>query len=108
MAYDEGSAELMREALAQLDGIREQKMFGGLCFLWKGNMLCGIHTDNALFRVGKDNAARALALPNTQPMQLTGRKMGGMVELDAHALGDPVFDDLMALAQEFVGALPPK
>ena len=33
MAYDEGLASLMREALENEPGYSEKKMFGGLCFL---------------------------------------------------------------------------
>ena len=61
MAYDEGLAELMRGDLAGVPGITEKKMFGGLCFLLDGNMLCGVHKGGGMFRVGKDNEAAALA-----------------------------------------------
>ena len=41
MAYDEGLAQIFRDDLAAQDGISEKKMFGGLCFLNNGHMLCG-------------------------------------------------------------------
>ena len=59
MAYDEGLAELLRGDVAELGAIAEKKMFGGLCFMLNGNMLCGVHKGGAMFRVGKDNAAEA-------------------------------------------------
>ena len=43
MAYDAGHAQLMQEALHDVDGITEKKMFGGLCFMFNGHMVCGVH-----------------------------------------------------------------
>jgi len=42
MAYDEGLAQRIREALDDQPGISERKMFGGLCFMLNGNMACGV------------------------------------------------------------------
>ncbi len=109
MAYDEGLAQAMRDALEGHEGISEKKMFGGLCFLLNGNMVCGVHKGGAMFRVGKAAEAEALAIPGTGPMTFTGRKMGGMVETDDEAVAD---DDrrarLMALSLAHAASLPPK
>jgi hypothetical protein len=43
MAYSESLAQRIRGALARKRSIEEKKMFGGLGFLLKGNMLAGIH-----------------------------------------------------------------
>jgi len=109
MAYDEALARAMRADLGDLGGIVERKMFGGLCFLWQGNMLCGAFRGGGFYRVGKAAEAEALAIPGTRPMNVTGRPMGGMVEADAADLADPARRGaLLALARGFVGALPPK
>ena len=109
MAYDEGLAATIREALAGRPGISERKMFGGLCFLMNGNMLCGTYRDRGMYRVGKQREAEALALPHVQPMTMTGRPMPGMVDVDAEAFTDPALRDrLMGLALEFIGGLPAK
>ena len=42
MAYDEGLAERLREVFSAQRDIVEKKMFGGLAFMWRGNMCCGI------------------------------------------------------------------
>ena len=41
MAANEVLAERMRDVLAACENIEERRMFGGLCFLMNGNMLCG-------------------------------------------------------------------
>lgn len=63
MAYSEKHAQIFRTALDGIGGITENRMFGGLCFLLNGNMLCGVHKDGGMARVGKDNEAAALELP---------------------------------------------
>ena len=109
MAYDEGLADEMRSDLGDLPGLTEKKMFGGLCFLQHGNMVCGLHSGGAMYRVGKPNEAAALALPGTGPMMFTGRRMGGMVEADDTAMGDDATRRrLTDLALGFVATLPPK
>ena len=109
MAYDEGSAQIMAEALADQNGITTKKMFGGLCFMLNGNMLCGVHKDGGMFRIGKENEKAALAVDGASPLGFTGRKMGGMVEVTGAAIADDVaLGKLMRLALDFVGGLPAK
>jgi TfoX/Sxy family transcriptional regulator of competence genes len=109
MAYDEALAETLRAALTDLPGISERKMFGGLCFLMSGNMLCGTFRDGGMYRVGKANQDAALALPHTRPMALTRRPMPGLVEVEAAAITDPELRGrLLGLARDFVEALPAK
>ena len=109
MAYDEGLAEVMRGDLHDLGSIVEKRMFGGLCFMLDGHMLCGVHKGGGMFRVGKDRHEAALALEGATPMACTGRPMGGLVDVT----DDAIVDDtrrarLLALALENVRSLPPK
>jgi len=109
MAIDEGLVEIMRQDLGDQDGLTERKMFGGLCFMLNGHMVCGIHKDGAMFRVGKDAESTARALPGTGPMDFTGRPMSGFV----HAYEDAWSDDenrmaLINLSLAYVKSLPPK
>jgi hypothetical protein len=109
MAYDEGLAQTFRDALADRSGVSERKMFGGLCFMLNGNMLCGTYRDGGMYRVGKGNEAAALALPHVRPMTMTGRPMPGLVDVDRIAIDDDALrGQLMRLALDFVEALPPK
>ncbi|WP_412554594.1 TfoX/Sxy family protein [Shimia sp. MIT1388] len=109
MAYDEGHATLMREDLANIDGITEKKMFGGLCFLLHGNMVCGVHKDGGMARVGKAREAEALEIEGVDPLSFTGRKMGGMVDLSEDLLGDDTRRaQVIALALTNAQSLPPK
>jgi TfoX/Sxy family transcriptional regulator of competence genes len=109
MAVDEGLAELLRESLSGEEGVVEKRMFGGLCFMLRGNMVCGTFRDRGMFRVGKGQEAEALALPGAQRMEMGARTMPGMVEALPEAMADDaVRARLLALAIGFAGALPAK
>lgn len=111
MAANEILAERMRDVLEGHGNIEERRMFGGLCFLMNGNMLCGVSgsgEDRFMFRVGKDREADALARPGASPMDFTGRKMGGLVWVDPDEAISAGLEGWVDLAAAFVGALPPK
>ena len=111
MAANEVLAERMRDVLARYDNIAERRMFGGLCFLMNGNMLCGVSGsggDRYMFRVGKDLETEALARPGTAPMDFTGRKMGGLVWVDPDEAIKSGLEGWVDLATRFVGSLPAK
>ncbi len=79
MAYDEGLVERIRVALADRADVSERKMFGGLSFMLRGNMCCGVDKTSLMVRVGPDAYDEALAQPGARLMDFTGRPMKGMV-----------------------------
>jgi TfoX/Sxy family transcriptional regulator of competence genes len=109
MAYDERLADLLRAELSGAPSVTEVKMFGGLCLMSRGNMVCGVHRGGGMFRVGKDREAEALAIAGARPMTFTGRPMPGMVECEAELLGDEERRGaLAALALAHASVLPEK
>lgn len=109
MAYDEGLYEQLRDDLSDLAGLAEKRMFGGVAFMLNGNMLCGVHKDGAMYRVGKDHEAAALRLPDVKRMDFTGRPMGGFIDAGADAMADDqTRAQLLRLAKDFVSTLPAK
>jgi TfoX/Sxy family transcriptional regulator of competence genes len=98
----------IRAALSELD-VTEQKMFGGICFMSRGNMLVCVSKRGLLVRVGKDGHASALERPHAQTMEMGGRQMQGYVFVSEDGFAED--DDLrswLALAQSYVATLPPK
>lgn len=79
MAYDEKLALWIREILADLPGLQEKKMFGGVGFLLNGNMACGVNKDDLIVRVGPEAYESALTEPDTKVFDMTGRPMTGWV-----------------------------
>ena len=79
MAYSETLAQRIRHALSNELGVTERKMFGGLCFMLRGNMCCGVMQERLMLRVGPTQHAVALTQPHAHPMDFTGRPMKGMI-----------------------------
>ena len=76
--------ERVRTALAARRNVTEKRMFGGSCFLIRGNMSCGVTKTgkDLMVRVGPDAHAKALARKHARPMDITGRPMKGFVFVD--------------------------
>jgi len=115
LAYDVGLAQIFEDDLAGNANISSKKMFGGLCFLNNGHMVCGVHQskdktgDMAMFRVGPDRYTEALTVKGVSELSFTGRPMKGMVECDAELLEDDGRRSrMLELALAFTNSLPPK
>jgi TfoX/Sxy family transcriptional regulator of competence genes len=106
--HDPHLAETLRKALRGRAGITEKKMFGGYCWMLRGNMLCGVEMGRFMFRVGKALEAEALTRPGASPMDITGRPMRGLVWVRAVNAENEVLRDWIELASRFVKTLPPK
>ncbi len=109
MAYDEELAARIRSALAGRDGVTERKMFGGLAFMLRGNMCCGIVKTELMLRLGPEGADLALGRPHTRPMDFTGRPMTGMVFVAPAGLStDEALEAWVDGAVSYVSTLPAK
>lgn len=108
MAVDERLAERVRRALGERRALSEKRMFGGICFLLNGNMLCCADTGRLMFRVGKEQDAPALRRAGASPVRMGGRRMVGFVFVDAARCDARGLRRWIALAENFVGTLPPR
>ncbi len=108
MAYDQALADNLRAVLRPRGIDTEVKMFGGLCFMHRGNMVCGADKGRYLFRVGKDNDEAALGRPGATPMAMAGRISKGFVWVDASACDRRALEGWVDLALAFVATLPAK
>jgi TfoX/Sxy family transcriptional regulator of competence genes len=79
MAFDERLAERIRTALAGRPSVREQRMFGGVAFMDRGNMVVGITRDELMARVGAEGIDRYLGEPGAHRMHMGERTMAGML-----------------------------
>ena len=79
MAYDEAFAERVRAALKGRRGIVERRMFGGIAFLVRGRMACGVLKTELVLKLGEEETARALKKPHTCPMDFTGKIIKSMI-----------------------------
>ena len=107
MPYDQELDERLAAAMAGW-GATRKKMFGGTCHLLNGNMVCGVHKDCLILRLGPAEAAQALSRPGVKPFDLTGKPMKGWVMVEKAGLSDPDLRQWLSAARQYVAALPPK
>jgi TfoX/Sxy family transcriptional regulator of competence genes len=107
MAYDEQLAARVRRILSRRHGVEEKRMVGGLSFLVKGSMCCGVTGDALMVRVGPEGRTAALRRPHARPMKMGGKVLAGFVCVEP-----PGIRTEAALARwvrrglEFVATLP--
>jgi hypothetical protein len=109
VAYSAELAERVRDELVAEKRISEREMFGGLCFMWAGNMVCGVMAQDLLVRIDPDLFQDALTRPHVREMDFTGRTMKGFVSVGREGVaGD---DDLrlwVGLGLARAKTFPPK
>lgn len=109
MAYNEELAERIREKLLSKPAFVERKMFGGVCFVFQGNMACGILQNDLIIRVGKEAYESALALPYTKKFDITGKAMTGWIMVSPEGHGsDEQLDAWLKRGIDLAASLPPK
>ena len=79
MAYDEPLANRIRQAFGTRKDITERKMFGGLAFLYRGRMCCGIVGRDLMVRIPDDEFDGVMRGRHVRPMDFTGKPLRGFV-----------------------------
>ena len=109
MAYDEGTAERLRELFEIIPFSSERKMFGSLGFMVHGHMACGVINEQLMVRVGKENYQDALRKPFVREMDFTGRALTGFVYIEPEGFeSDEELESWVRLSVEYVLTLPAK
>ena len=109
MAYDEHLAKRLSKLVTGRNDFYQQKMFGGLGFLLRGNMCFGIWKDHLILRLGVDKAERALTKKNVVPFDITGKAMKGWVMVSPKGTKpDTSLKEWVKQAIDFVTILPRK
>lgn len=109
MAFDEGLAQRVREALEEHPGLDEKKMFGGLSFLLNGNMACGVIGEDLIVRVGPHGYEEALREAHTRAFDFTGRPMSGWVVVAPEGVAeDDRLEQWVLRGVSFASTLPAK
>jgi len=109
VAFDEELATRVRKLLWPHWRLTERPMFGGLTFLLRGHMCCGVIRDRLVVRVGPARYDEVLTQSHARPMDFTGRPLRGMVYvMPAGCRTDAALRRWVTRALDFVETLPPK
>ena len=109
MAYNTEIEDRIQNAMAGWRHTEVKKMFGGVCHLLSGHMVCGVYKDFLILRLGEEQAAKALQSDDVQAFDITGRPMRGWVMVSRDGFKtDTELESWLLQARDFVRSLPPK
>jgi TfoX/Sxy family transcriptional regulator of competence genes len=108
MAYSKTLDKRIVECVSQWDNVIPREMFGGVCYLLNGNMVCGVYKDFLILRLGSEGAEAALEQPLVRAFDITGRAMKGWVMVEERACEGKRLEEWLNKARAFVSSLPEK
>ncbi len=109
MAYNEELAERIRQLLSDRTDVTERRMFGGMAFMVRGHMCCGIVGDELMLRVGPDLYEAALKEKHVREMDFTGKPLRGMIYVASPGISSAKqLGKWVARGLQFVLSLPEK
>ncbi len=109
MPYNPEVDDRIRRAIEDWSGTDTKKMFGGVCHLLDGNMVCGVYKDYLILRLGIENAQTALKKEHVHPFDITGRAMKGWVMVSPQGFEKKAdLKHWLDQARRFVKTLPAK
>ncbi len=79
MAYNTELEELIDAKTSRWQNCSKKKLFGGICWLLKGNMCFGIWKDFLIVRMDKEQGEQSLKDRNVLSFDITGKPMAGWV-----------------------------
>jgi TfoX/Sxy family transcriptional regulator of competence genes len=85
VAYNKKLEQRIDETISAWPDMEKKKMFGGVCYLTRGNICFGIWQDELIVRTDPTTAQDCLQLDYVRHFDVTGRPMKGwiMVSVDA-------------------------
>lgn len=101
-------APRLRALLGKRAALTEKAMFGGVCFLLRGNMLCGAGKPGFMFRIDPARDDEAAGMQGAEPMIQGGRRMRGFFWVDAKACDQAALRRWLSLAESYVVKMPAK
>lgn len=104
MAFNETLANRLREAfLSKKIDVEEKRMFGGIAFMYRGKMCCGVVKDELMVRAINEKMEQVLESPYVREMDFTGKPLKGFVYVGQEALKSiSSFDPWIELGVEHV------
>jgi TfoX/Sxy family transcriptional regulator of competence genes len=110
VAYDEELAQRIRDLIGDEGDVTEKKMFGGLAFLVRGNMVVAASGQGGLLvRVDPADSETLVRTTRAEVMVMRGRAMTGWLRLASSEVEslDPLAG-WVARGVAFARSLPPK
>jgi len=108
MPFDESLATKIDQLTNGKKGFVRKQMFGGIAYLYHGNMCVGVYKDDLIVRYDPKLAAEITADPHVKPFDISGKPMKGWsLVTPAGVRGDELLK-WFELALNFAKSLPVK
>jgi TfoX/Sxy family transcriptional regulator of competence genes len=109
MAYDKSIEKRIDSLIAPWPNIEKKMMFGGVCYLTRGNMCFGIWKEYLIVRSDQATAQVQLQREHVRPFDVTGRPMKGWLMVTGQAWStDAALKEWLVLGRDFALTLPEK
>ena len=108
MAYNKTIAEGIDQLVKGKKGFTKKEMFGGLGYLFNGNMCIGVHKDELIIRYDPKMTEEVNKNKNVRMFDITGRPMKGWSLVNAEGLTGPALNKWFDLSFRFAKSLPKK
>jgi TfoX/Sxy family transcriptional regulator of competence genes len=109
VAYDEELAERIRALTADVPGVTEKAMFGGLAFLVGGNMAIAASGEGGiLVRVAPEDSDRLVDETPAEVAVMRGRQLAGWLRVATDDVAGEALSGWVERGTTFAGSLPAK
>jgi len=109
MPYNKQIDARIKKTISRWKNTEHKKMFGGVCHLLNGHMLCGVYKDYLILRLGEDAANEVLTESFTKEFDITGKPMKGWIMVEQEGFSsDKELKKWLEKARSFVRSLPKK
>lgn len=109
LAVDDALMARIRNLLMRADGVAERRMFGGVVFLFDGNIGVGVHAKEMIVRTTPEIATQALRNPQVRAFDLSGKILKGWLLVAAKGTArDIELRKWLSMGSSFARSLPAK
>ncbi|MHC1698012.1 MAG: TfoX/Sxy family protein [Geobacteraceae bacterium] len=109
MAYNLQVEQRIDEVISSWPDLEKKKMFGGVCYLTRGNICFGIWQDQLIIRTDPSTARNCLQLDHVRQFDVTGRPMKGWLMVAAAGWrSDTNLQEWLVMGLNFSLTLPAK
>jgi TfoX/Sxy family transcriptional regulator of competence genes len=109
MSYNIQVEQRIEEVISLWPDMEKKKMFGGVCYLTRGNICFGIWQDQLIVRTDPATARNCLQLGHVRPFDVTGRPMKGWIMVSAEGWrSDSALNEWLVMGLNFSLTLPAK
>ena len=77
--FSQELADRVLGVIGDQPSLEQKRMFGGMAYMLRGNLACGVIEDDLIVRVPKEDYPRVLGRPHVREMDYSGRAMRGWV-----------------------------